>query len=131
MPVTSCPCLGPTATLSPVTQYICSRKEVFFTKGYGNFAPLRWAADYELWLRFSKITDCYIVPALTAAFRLRSSGQASFENRNAYSLEVAEAAQMHLREETLGRQFAFKVLRLMYCLPRLKQLLLFVEKYFR
>ena len=68
---------------------------------------------------------------MTAAFRLRSSGQASFENRNAYSLEVAEAAQMHLREETLGRQFAFKVLRLMYSLPRLKQLLLFVEKYFR
>lgn len=95
------------------------------------FAPLRWAADYELWLRFSKITDCYVVPALTAAFRLRSSGQASFENKNSYCKEIAQAAEMHLKEETLMRQFGFKILKVLYSIPRLKQVLFFVEKFFR
>jgi glycosyltransferase involved in cell wall biosynthesis len=49
---------------------------------------LKYAGDYELWLRFFDQAQLYSTDALLAGFRVRRSGQASLENMAAYEVEV-------------------------------------------
>lgn len=51
---------------------------------------LKYAGDYELWLRFFGEAELYSTDALLAGFRVRRSAQASLENLGAYEVEVEQ-----------------------------------------
>ncbi|MBR2373029.1 MAG: glycosyltransferase [Lentisphaeria bacterium] len=106
-------------------------KRSLWEQAGGKFSSLRWASDYELWLRFSKLTTCYAVSALTAAFRMRSAGQASYENAKAYTQEAMQAIKEHLKEENIFRRLWFRLLRVVYSIPKIKNIILLAEKRFK
>jgi glycosyltransferase involved in cell wall biosynthesis len=109
----------------------CFFKRTLWEEAGACFASLRWAADYELWLRFAKITNCYVLPVLMGAFRMRSAGQASLENLGAYYQEIMWAINSHLREEKLYRQVWFLILRRIYNIGRVKRIVVLAERFFR
>jgi glycosyltransferase involved in cell wall biosynthesis len=49
---------------------------------------IRYAGDYELWLRFFRYGKLYITTALIGGFRRRSSDQLSLDHRTAYLYEI-------------------------------------------
>ena len=51
---------------------------------------LKYAADYELWLRFFRYVPLYQVQALTGGYRARSGDQLSVEHLDEYKQEVNE-----------------------------------------
>jgi len=56
---------------------------------------LKYAADFELWLRFFRHAELYSLKSLLSGFRFRSGNQVSLDNRSAYLNEVQSA----IREE--------------------------------
>lgn len=57
---------------------------------------LRFAGDFELWLRFFRYEELYVTNALIGGFRKSKSGQLSFENRDKYLLEVNQVLKKEL-----------------------------------
>lgn len=49
---------------------------------------LKYAADFELWFRFFRYDQLYVVDALIGSFRIRSNNQLSLENMPTYLEEV-------------------------------------------
>jgi hypothetical protein len=55
--------------------------------GYIN-TTLRYAGDFELWLRFFRFEQLYVTNALIGGFRMRSANQLSLEGMPKYLKEV-------------------------------------------
>ena len=49
---------------------------------------LKYASDFELWLRFFRDEKLYVTTALIGGFRLRSKNQISLNNYDAYIKEL-------------------------------------------
>jgi glycosyltransferase involved in cell wall biosynthesis len=63
-------------------------------------AQLRYAGDFELWIRFFRFEKLYVTNALLGGFRQRSSHQLSLEGLDAY---MREAEAIIRREHLEGR----------------------------
>jgi glycosyltransferase involved in cell wall biosynthesis len=57
---------------------------------------LKYAADFELWLRFFRYAELYSLKSLLSGFRFRSGNQVSLDNRSAYINEVQVAISEEL-----------------------------------
>lgn len=56
---------------------------------------VKYAGDFELWLRFFKYDRLISVPALLGAFRLGVGGQASVDSYQEYVMETLQALALH------------------------------------
>ena len=52
---------------------------------------LRYAADFELWLRFFRHAELYSIKSLLSGFRFRSANQISMDNHGEYIQEVLDS----------------------------------------
>jgi hypothetical protein len=69
---------------------------------------LRYAGDFELWLRFFRFDKLYVTDALIGGFRIRSSNQLSLEGMPRYLEEVnmiLKNAQISKKEKTKIRRY--------------------------
>jgi hypothetical protein len=60
---------------------------------------LRYAGDFELWIRFFRFEQLYVINALIGGFRQRSSNQLSLEGMNSY----VDEAETILQQEKLTK----------------------------
>jgi glycosyltransferase involved in cell wall biosynthesis len=67
--------------------------------GYINTA-LRYAGDFELWLRFFRFEQLYVTNALIGGFRMRSANQLSLEGMPKYLKEVKDV----LKNEKISKK---------------------------
>lgn len=74
------------------------RRELW-TKVGGLDTTLKFAGDFDLWLKFIRYEKLYIAPILIGAFRMRQAGQKSIDNANDY---LREARKCYSRVTTLG-----------------------------
>ncbi len=94
------------------------RRELWEAAG-GRFDPnLRWAGDFELWLRFSNLATLYRIPALLAAFRF-SEGQASNVHMGDYYSELAEAARKERAKLPFFQRIGMEFYRRLFRSPHL------------
>jgi hypothetical protein len=68
---------------------------------------LKYAADFELWLRFFRYAELYSLKSLLSGFRFRSGNQVSLDNRSAYINEVQVAISEELAR--LPEVYVFKL----------------------
>jgi glycosyltransferase involved in cell wall biosynthesis len=68
---------------------------------------LKYAADFELWLRFFRYADLYSLKSLLSGFRFRSGNQVSLDNRSAYINEVQVAISEELAR--LPKAYLYKL----------------------
>lgn len=66
------------------------RRTLMENAGYYFDLKYKYAADMELWSRFFKYTNLYVVPCFLGAFRFRSKNQKSFENISYYNNEAKQ-----------------------------------------
>lgn len=65
---------------------------------------LKLAGDFELWHRFFQHAPLYSTDALLGGFRVRSRGQASLEQLDAYEAEAAQVRQADPLSEAVARR---------------------------
>ena len=68
---------------------------------------LKYAGDFELWFRFFKYDNLYVVDALIGGFRLRTANQLSLEGKSKYLEEVDNV----LRAKKLTKREIIKTMR--------------------
>ena len=68
---------------------------------------LKYAADFELWLRFFRYAELYSLKSLLSGFRFRSGNQVSLDNRSAYINEVQVAISEELAR--LPKAYLYKL----------------------
>lgn len=66
------------------------RKSLWDRAGAGLNTDIKFAADFELWLRFFRYEKLFTVATLLGGFRFRSSQQLSFLHRDKYIKEVED-----------------------------------------
>jgi len=91
-----------------IQQESCFFRKVLYEKA-GSYMnkTLKYAGDFELWLRFFRHEQLYVIDALIGGFRLRSSNQLSLEGMPKYLEEVKAV----LKSEGITKAEKIKVLR--------------------
>lgn len=69
-----------------------------YDKVGGLNATLRYAGDFDLWLRFTRFEKMYICPSLLGGFRLSNEGQLSL-SVDKYEKEVLDSIKLEFTEE--------------------------------
>ena len=69
-----------------------------YDKVGGLNATLRYAGDFDLWLRFSRFEKMYICPSLLGGFRLSTEGQLSLLT-DKYEKEVFDCIKLECKED--------------------------------
>jgi glycosyltransferase involved in cell wall biosynthesis len=69
------------------------RRSLWESSGSYLNTNLKYAGDFELWLRFIKNENLYVIDALIGGFRLRSSNQLSLDHMDEYLNEVKFAIE--------------------------------------
>lgn len=64
------------------------RKELWFKSGGKLDESYKYAADFDLWVRFFQNEALYSTNALIGGFRIRSSNQLSLDNKDTYEREA-------------------------------------------
>ena len=83
------------------------RRSLYKTAGSCMNTALRYAGDFELWLRFFRHDELYVVDALIAGYRVRTENQLSLEGMPRY----IEEAQSILASEVLSKSEKRKIMR--------------------
>jgi glycosyltransferase involved in cell wall biosynthesis len=68
---------------------------------------LKYAADFELWMRFFRYEELFTLQALLGGFRVRKSNQISMDHRDAYVQEVKTTIKKEL--ELLPADYVGKI----------------------
>jgi len=68
---------------------------------------LRYAADFELWLRFFRHAELYSIKSLLSGFRFRSANQISMDHHNEYIQEVLDSIKNEV--DLLPTEFKIKL----------------------
>ena len=91
-----------------VQQESCFFRRVLWEKA-GSYVDkaLKYAGDFELWVRFFRHEKLYVVDALIGGFRMRSSNQLSLEGMPKY----LEEANNILKSEQINRKDKIKIKR--------------------
>ncbi len=66
------------------------RRSLWLQAGSGLNLQTKYAADFELWLRFFRYDKLFTVHTILGGFRFRSSGQLSFAHREKYLKEAEQ-----------------------------------------
>ncbi|MCL1946744.1 MAG: glycosyltransferase [Chitinivibrionia bacterium] len=83
------------------------RRELYDKAGGYIDVSLRFAGDFELWIRFFRYERLYVANTLIGAFRVRSSNQLSLDNMDKYLSEVDRV----LKKEQVGNSDKLKLIR--------------------
>jgi len=67
---------------------------------------LKYAADFELWMRFFRYEKLYALNALLGGFRIRSKNQISLEHLKDYRAEVEHVINYELKNELTEQEVA-------------------------
>jgi len=67
------------------------RRSLWEKSGSSLRLDLKYAADFELWLRFFRYAELYSLKSLLSGFRFRSHNQISMDNKEAYMEEVHQS----------------------------------------
>lgn len=91
-----------------IQQESCFFRRILYEKA-GSYVDktLKYAGDFELWSRFFRYEQLYVVNALIAGFRIRSSNQLSLECMPKYLEEVKNIS----KSEILTKNEKIKILR--------------------
>jgi glycosyltransferase involved in cell wall biosynthesis len=97
---------------------------------------LRFAGDFDLWLRFFRHEKLYFVPTLTGGFRQRSKNQLSLDNMDKYIEEaenclIVEKLNLSLSEKI--KTYLFRLDGIIKSIPKIRgvyRLLKISENYF-
>ena len=84
---------------------------------------LRFAGDFELWLRFFRYEKLYFASILTGGFRLRSSKQLSFDNMDDYLSEVNDclrAERLNLSRLDIIKMRLLRLDKLLRLVPKIR-----------
>jgi glycosyltransferase involved in cell wall biosynthesis len=65
-------------------------RELWVRAGSNLNTKMKFAGDFELWLRFFRFEELFVTDALIGGFRLRSSNQLSLDNLDEYLAEVKD-----------------------------------------
>lgn len=82
------------------------RRSLWERAGGSLNTDLKLAGDFELWYRFFGHAPLYSTDALLGGFRVRSSGQASLEQLDAYEAEALRVQEGSPLSETVARRVA-------------------------
>ena len=65
-------------------------RDLWVSAGSNLNTNLKFAGDFELWLRFFRFEELHVTDALIAGFRMRSSNQLSLDHMDEYLAEVKD-----------------------------------------
>ena len=65
---------------------------------------MKYAADYELWLRFAKHADLYATSTLLTGFTIRGNQNRSIKNADRYNKEVYACRDTTLEDPDVKRE---------------------------
>ncbi|MCL1946983.1 MAG: glycosyltransferase [Chitinivibrionia bacterium] len=94
------------------------RRELWEKAGGYVDASLRYAGDFELWLRFFRHEKLFVTDALVGGFRMRTSGQLSVDGVEKYWAELKKC----VKKEPVGVFERFKILRYKIVVAIFKQI---------
>ncbi len=101
------------------------RRSLWQKAGERMAVNLRFAGDFELWLRFFRYEKLYFISTLTGGFRLRSTKQLSFDNMDAYLVEVHDclkAERVNLSRLDKIKMRLLKLDKLLRLLPKIRNI---------
>lgn len=107
------------------------RKSLWLKAGSNINTNLKYAGDYELWLRFFKFAKLYSADTVFAGFRSRTKDQLSLEKIDSYLYEVEQVTNL----ENLPREdkYAIKKIRFfqkyLFKIPLIKNLKFLKRQY--
>ena len=101
------------------------RRSLWQKAGERMAVNLRFAGDFELWLRFFRYEKLYFISTLTGGFRLRSTKQLSFDNMDDYLAEVHDclkAERLSLSRLDKIKMRLLKLDKLLKLLPKIRNI---------
>ena len=101
------------------------RRSLWQKAGERMAVNLRFAGDFELWLRFFRYEKLYFISTLTGGFRLRSTKQLSFDNMDDYLAEVHDclkAERLNLSRLDKIKMRLLKLDKLLKLLPKIRNI---------
>lgn len=76
------------------------RRSLWELSGSKIDASLKYAGDFELWLRFFRSEKLFVTSSLLGGFRVRSQNQLSLDHLNDYEKEVSKLINLELENNT-------------------------------
>lgn len=107
------------------------RRNLWLKAGARINSDLKYAGDYELWLRFFRFAKLYSAETVFAGFRFRTKDQLSLEKLDSYLYEIDQVTNL----DSLPREdkYAMKKIRFLekfiFKIPLIRKLKMFARNY--
>jgi glycosyltransferase involved in cell wall biosynthesis len=107
------------------------KKELWIKAGSRINSDLKYAGDYELWLRFFRFAKLYSCETVFAGFRFRTKDQLSLEKIDSYLYEVDQVTKL----DSLPREDKYAIWKIKFLqkyilrIPFIRRIKLFTRNY--
>lgn len=99
------------------------RRSLWQQSGGKMTIQLRFAGDFDVWLRFFRYEKLYFIPTLTGGFRMRSKEQLSLDNMENYLIEAENCLAMERHNLSFSDKMRcrlFKLDGLLKSIPKIR-----------